>query len=586
MSYANAQFKNAGNDEGDILNFFNNQLRNLVQKNGGDNTFSIVSENCHDKDVHVPMKTKTKLKLTHSAHTISQIEKGFVNLNLHLKLKMNQAIAGNAISGTNGDYVCYIFVGFKDAVEIISEAKFWIDGRLVDNYGQQEMIKESFAYNSIRPRDAKTSSPHSHSLWESVCCMSPNVCGVYIPLSKFENGNEPEVDMELIIPFTDQLVLQAWRLYPNRILGEMEEEVQFSTDALVWCMLQPQAVAEIKKFWNYADSLNYDHPWLPITNHFTQINEEAIIVRNITQDHLGNVNNINQHANLSYRCPMKKSNVNDYYIVYTLMANALEVVNVDTKVTVCKTNCAGFGVKPQIIEGILQGMHEPIIIPAQELSRYQFESSPHNETLTINKSIPLRNATNITMMFPEHANDCTVYKNIMFKQVRLTVNKKVYPETEFDNTWDGRFVQYQLMANELDGCIEPTQEFIESISRPLNDTTPGGNNLRCLLCPFDNTSFGINFQLERGNSGYVFDGIDTGSHAITIEFKGTPIDTNNQNNPYIYADLEVGGYGVQVNAAKNTRPNPEMWVCSDTYWTWSVEDGVKYYPRGIPAGYD
>ena len=80
MSYANAQFKNTGNDEGDVLNFFNNQLRNLVQKNGGDNTFSIVSENCHDKDMPVPMKTKTKLHLTHSAHTISQIEKGFIEL--------------------------------------------------------------------------------------------------------------------------------------------------------------------------------------------------------------------------------------------------------------------------------------------------------------------------------------------------------------------------------------------------------------------------------------------------------------------------------------------------------------------------
>ena len=37
---------------------------------------------------------------------------------------------------------------------------------------------------------------------------------------------------------------------------------------------------------------------------------------------------------------------------------------------------------------------------------------------------------------------------------RLTVNKKVYPETEFKHTWGGRFVQYQLMANELDGCIK------------------------------------------------------------------------------------------------------------------------------------
>ena len=30
---------------------------------------------------------------------------------------------------------------------------------------------------------------------------------------------------------------------------------------------------------------------------------------------------------------------------------------------------------------------------------------------------------------------------------------------------------------------------------------------------------------------------------------------------------------------------PEAWVCRDSYFTWSVE-GVKYFPDGIPAGYE
>ena len=194
------------------------------------------------------------------------------------------------------------------------------------------------------------------------------------------------------------------------------------------------------------------------------------------------------------------------------------------------------------------------------------------------------NATNITLMFPAHDNDCTVYKNIMFQRVRLTVNKKTYPESEFETTWDGRFVQYQYMANELDGCIEATNEFTESISRGLCNVYDEEIK-RCLLCPFDNTSFGINFQLERGNSGYVFDGVDTGSHAVNIEFVGTPYNKDH-SNPYIYADIKEHNSGVEVDNTKKSRPHPEMWVCSDTYWTWSIEEGVKYYPRGIPAGYD
>ena len=278
--YQNAQFKNSGNDEGDVLNYFNNHLRNLVQKNSGDNTFSIVQEECHDKDAPVRLNTKTKLRLTHSAHTISQIEKGFMNLTLKLQLKFEKEL-NNAWDNNPNSHLNYIFVGFKDAVEIIGEAYFWVDGKLVDSYHQQEMVRESFAYNSIRPRDAKTGVPHSHSLWESVQNMSPNVCGCYIPLEKL-NKDAIKVEFELIIPFTDQLALQAWRLYPNRILGQVEEEVKFVLDGLVWCQIQPKNVGEVKRFWDFNPNKEYNAPLLPITNHFTQIGQEAIIVKNAT----------------------------------------------------------------------------------------------------------------------------------------------------------------------------------------------------------------------------------------------------------------------------------------------------------------
>ena len=44
-------------------------------------------------------------------------------------------------------------------------------------------------------------------------------------------------------------------------------------------------------------------------------------------------------------------------------------------------------------------------------------------------------------------------------------------------------------------------------------------------CRADGTSFGINFQLERSNGGYVFDGADFGSQTVPITFRG-PIKIN------------------------------------------------------------
>ena len=652
MTYANAQYQNRGNDEGDVLNFFNDKLRNLVQKNSGDNTFSIVQENCHDKDEPVPLNTKTKLRLSHSAHTISQIEKGFIELLLRLEVELED-IAGDRITiDKEFSHLNYLFIGFKDAVEIISEVFFWVDGRLVDNYHQNEMVRESFAYNSIRPKDAKKANPHSHALWEDVCMMSPNVCGVYIPLTQFIKPESPlpsgksesdfarqpdtdgtaanrgvhkdyrskddfkpvpvKIEMKLCIPFTDQLVLQAWRLYPNRILGEIEEEVKFALNGLVWCQVPPKEVAEVKKFWGLSNDLELSVPnFLPTTNHFTQIGQKALIVSDIHYLNCGddiipfyNVhgeikNGLSWYAESS--CASAKMTIlkgklgnGSSDISYTVNTKKWSSWKVSTarlkfnpnscQISTLKTHCAGFGIKQDVIKALMEAMNEPIIIPAQELTRHQYEGHADKNGIVLSKTVPLRNATNITMMFPLHSEDCTVFQNINYKNVKLIVNKRTYPETEFDNTWDGRFVQYQLMANELDGMIEPTREFVESITRPLSleferketdaDTYRTANEppegKRFKMSPFDNTSFGINFQLERGNAGYVFDGIDTGSHTVTIEFRG---------HPDIDADLDF----IERTSAP---PPPEMWVCSDTYWTWSVQDGVRYYARGIPAGYE
>lgn len=98
MIYQNAQFKNSGNDEGDIINYFNDTLRNLIQRNGGDNTFSFVTEEFQNKDVSMPVGTKTRLKLTNNGPTISQNEKGFVNAVVEFKVKLQNDIEEGAIS--------------------------------------------------------------------------------------------------------------------------------------------------------------------------------------------------------------------------------------------------------------------------------------------------------------------------------------------------------------------------------------------------------------------------------------------------------------------------------------------------------
>ena len=92
------------------------------------------------------------------------------------------------------------------------------------------------------------------------------------------------------------------------------------------------------------------------------------------------------------------------------------------------------------------------------------------------------------------------------------------------------------------------------------------------------------FQLERGNSGYVFDWVDTNHREIIIQFKAESlVDMNTipMMNSYIYPLFNANN---EVVDSKNETP-PEMWICSDTYWTWSRRDGVQYHKEGVPDGY-
>ena len=567
MTYLNAQTKNLGNDEGDVLDFFTNKMRNLIQRNGGDHTFTWIMEEFDDKAAPLPVGAKTKIKLTHSNHTISQIEKGFVTVLVDEILQLSEAIDVSA----DTNRLLKIFGGFKNAVEFFEDIRFWIDERLLDTYRQDELQRESFAYNSILPRDAKATAKFSHSTWENVSQYSPSVAGVWIDLVDIADGKPHTFTTEYTIPFNRLLALQAWQLYPNKICGEIEAEVKTSLRAMVWCMVNPNVVKETLQF---LDDKPIDEELpsvIPITRKFTQIGNPATIVseyKNITTITGEGENRVVTVAPLDEGAIAVKSGEN----TISLKTKKLTLNVLGGTIQLGRSNLAGFGLKPGVYQGLIRELQTPLLIPSQELTREIFDGSAKVNGLEVNKTISLKNATNITMMFPKSPSDITCFDNIMYQNVQLVVNKRTYPDTEFRDTCSARFYQHQLIANELDGCLEATQEFEDSFTQPLNDPVTGK---RYTNCRSDGTSFGINFQLERSNAGYVFDGIDTGNHSVAVTFRGQPMYRGEDDTYYIPDPENPDVHPV----------HPEAWICSDTYFTWSV-NGVQYYPTGIPAGYE
>ena len=166
----------------------------------------------------------------------------------------------------------------------------------------------------------------------------------------------------------------------------------------------------------------------------------------------------------------------------------------------------------------------------------------------------------------------------MYQNVSLNINKIQFPDTPFA-TNDARFYQLQLVANELDGNNEPTQEFEDSITHVRNRYDPVTKKItRIEDVGTDNTSFLMTFQLERSNGGYVFDGVDSGTATVPITLRGTPLYPG-KTDTYFYPDPTENNVHP---------PPPELWICTDTFFILQPKEygGLQWNGQVIPAGYE
>ncbi len=538
MSYLNAQTKNIGNDEGDVTAFFQ-KLQGMIQKNGGDHHFNWITQECTEQPAPHAVGVDSYLRLTDQNFDITQIEKSFITVSLNFEVSLNQAI--DLAADTNK--LVKIFVGFKDAAEIFGQNNNTYCGTMQLDNVQTEGIREQFAFNVIKGRAQKTTAKFSHSAWENISNYDQSVCGVYIDAVDLADGQPHKYNMDLTIPYTDLMRWQSWRVYPNGIVGELRDHIKTSLEGMVWAPISPSVVKEALQFLeDKTIAENVSGP-IPISRELSQAGSRSTIITSFT----GSADAV------------------------TIATGKVRLSVNSGTIMRMSTNIAGFKIKPECKVELTEMLKIPILVPAQEFERRPFTATATEDGIIANTDIPLRGATNITVMFPRSTSDRTCFKNIMYQNVQLAINNRLYPSNPL-STIGARFYQMQLVANELDGPLEATKEFEESYTQPLNDPVTGK---RYANCRSDATSFGINFQLERSNAGYVFDGLYAGSDTVSVQFRGNPIYRGDDDTYYI-PDPEN----------KNQHPPaPELWICKDAFYTMSV-DGLKYYKGVIPPGYD
>ncbi|KAH0786833.1 hypothetical protein GPJ56_009210 [Histomonas meleagridis] len=347
------------------------------------------------------------------------------------------------------------------------------------------------------------------------------------------------------LPFEDILALQAFDLYPNRLVGDIELKFYVKQNGLVWCQVDPRKIKEVKEFLEDS-SINATFNNLPLFTHgFAQIGNSANITTTFKCD-----------TETNHTIDTATENVSLYCTGLTVLS--------------CKSNMFGFGVKEETLNQIAQILQQPggLIIPSQQLDYNAFALAATESGIQSTINMPLFNVTTITVVFPKHANDYTCFDNPIYNNVQLTIAGQNYPDEPIP-TLGARFLQYQLVASDLDGGIQCTKEFEDSLTMDRN----ASNGTRYNNTLSDATSFMLNIQCERSRGGYVFDGLDSNGQNIPIQIKGQPIYTQANDTYYNFDD------------AGNHPPPPQLFICRDTYFTLNLHNGLKYYANGTPDGY-
>ena len=544
-SRINNRLANKDERRGNVATYFSDNIRNLVQVNDGDRKFVLKTVDCHDQAAPFNDQQETRIAITHSDHMISQITNGFLTFKIKLMIQLTGITSADF---TDINHLCKIFVGFKSSNQILDQLQ--INCRnLSTGYQQNECCREGFAYSVIKPRSEKKRKEYTHSLYENVSYCSDSICGKYININDFKDGLPHPVEFEVNLPFEDILALQAFDEYPNRKAGELELKFYVKPRGLVWCAIDPMKVKERKEFFE-GETLNLT----------TSQNLSAMIYHGFTQ--IGNAATIINEFSIT-----AGANTGDPGTI-TADKGSVSVICSGMTVLSLKSNMWGYGVKQSTLDLIEQELMTPFIIPSQQLDYNAFPIAPTAAGIQSTINMPLSNVSCISIAFPKHDNDYTVMENPIYSNLQLTVNNKNMPDEVVDSL-GARFLQQQLVASDLSGGLEPTEEFEDSMVMRKNSEA-GTRYSNCLR---DGTSFLWNVQCERSNAGYTFDGFDSDGQNVPIQIRGQPVYTGSNDTYY-----DVLGDG------SAHPPPPQIWLCRDTYFLVSNE-GVKYVQVGTPEGY-
>lgn len=550
---------------GDVLAGFE-ALNNIIDKNDGLRNFSIQDNSCFDSDVPFTSGTQTHLKITNNNHDINQLGESFITAKVKISGhfgKTYTATTNDATPGALTPNCLKFFIGFKNAAEIVRQLE--VENNNVDtDYLQTDCIRESFAYHTYRSKSSKNIRKFSHSLYQNVHNYDNSVCGAYVDPTTFTAGTDKDIEFKISFDVNDLLGLECFQDYP-KFLGDIVLKMIMDKSAIVWCQVDPAKVSDLRTL--IYEDMTADQNGLiqalnPLYDHkFAQAGNKLKVIKSC-----------------AYTIPIAGDNSTTPVtlpkpgtITYTLDTDTFTC----TSLTITELKCSSYGYKvnPSIMERLVSlfSPSKPFIIPAEFVDRKKFSQGSDGSSIDTDFSYALHNCTDAILAFPKDSTSITCYENPMLKNLQLTIDGRLYPVKSVETVGE-RFFNMALTASNLDERDEATEEYEDSLTRPLNDDS----GTRFARTWKDQTSFIPPIQLERNGNGFFFDGIETGNENVKVRLTAVPMYTG-ANDTYYIPDS---------TAPTVHPPSPEVWFNRDVYWTLDTQNGLKFHKTGTPAQYE
>ena len=550
---------------GDVMAAFNS-FSNIIDKNDGLRNFSIQDNSCYDSDVPFAAGTQTHLKITNNNHDINQLAETFITA----KVKLTGHF-GKTYSATTTDSsptalkpnCLKFFIGLKNAAEIVRQLE--VENNNVDtDYLQIDCVRESFAYHTYRSKSSKNIRKFSHSLYSNVHNYDNSVCGTYVDPTTFTAGTDKDIEFKIAFDVNDLLGLECFQDWP-KFMGEIVLKMIMDKSAVVWCQVDPKKVSDLNTL--IYETMNDDQNGLiqnsnPLYDHkFAQAGNKLKVIKTCAYTKAIAGDNSTSPVTL----PVNSS------IAFTLDTDTFTC----TSLTVTELKCSSYGYKvnPSIMKELttLFNPSKPFIIPAEFVDCKKFSQGSDGSSIDTDFSYALHNCTDAILAFPKDSNSCTCYENPMLKNLQLTIDGKLYPVKSIETVGE-RFFNMALTASNLDEHDEATEEYEDSLTRPLN----ADDGTRFSRTKNDQTSFIPPIQLERNGAGFFFDGIETFNENVKVRLTAVPMFAG-ANDTYYIPDS---------TAPTVHPPNPEVWFNRDVYWTADIQNGLKFHKTGTPPQYD